>query len=60
MTAAPGGYAEEVTVVDQFAQLIIARFHAAVGPFAVHVGSFDMPLNATRTSLLSSTSCKHF
>jgi hypothetical protein len=60
MTAAPDGYAEQVTVVDQFTQLTIARFHAVVGSFTVHVGSFNMSLQATATSLLSSTSCKHF
>jgi hypothetical protein len=60
MTAAPDGYAEQVTVVNQFAQLTIAAFHAVVGSFTIHVGNFDMSPHATTTSLLSSISCKHF
>jgi hypothetical protein len=60
MTEAPDGYAEQVTAVNQFAQLTIAAFHVVVGSFTVHVGNFDMSLHATTTSLLSSISCKHY
>jgi hypothetical protein len=60
LTAVPCGFAEEVTVLDQFAQLTITRFHAVVGSFAVHVGSFDTSPNGATTSLPSSTSCKQF